>query len=201
MFHFSTRQITLLGLFATLWAVIEIQLGLIFRSIHLPFFGAILTFAGFVILLISRDVVRKKGTIILVTLTTAFLKLIYLGVLSLLPVLAIISEGILLEMIFWRVTQPNKFHFIFSGCILFAWTFVYPFFALGLLAGWEISRILQLITGWGHLILGISPEQAKLILVIVLGLHLVTGVVAGIVGFNFITFLHNRIKQRTLFGL
>ena len=191
---FTTRQIAILGLLATLWAVIEIELGLIFRAVQLPFFGVILTFCGFIVLLISRKYVMKRGTIIFVALTTAFLKLIYLGALSLLPVLAIISEGILLELFLWRVANPGRVHSIFAGILIFIWTFFYPFFALGILSGWEISRILQLIVGWGRLLLGISSAQTTIIIVVVFGLHIITGITAGVISHKIILILHKFVN-------
>lgn len=177
----ATHRVVILGLFATLWAVAEIELGFIFRAIQLPFFGVILTLCGFIILVISKKFVPQPGTIILVACTTAFLKLIYLGALSLLPALAIFSEGILLELILWRTENPGQIRLIFAGILIFGWTFFYPFFALGILSGWKFSKIIQLIIGWGALLPGISGTSAKFILLIILGLHLIAGFIAGVV--------------------
>lgn len=175
----SARRIATLGLLAALWAVAEIQLGFFLRAIKLPFFGVILTFCGFVILVISKQNVPRRGTILLVTFTTSFLKLIYLGALALFPVLAMITSGMLLEWVLWRSEYPGRLQLIVAGMVIFVWTFFYPFFALGIFSGWEFAKIIQLIVGWSAVVPGISAVPSKFILLAILVLHGIIGILAG----------------------
>jgi len=175
----SARRIVILGLLAALWAVAEIQLGFFFRAIKLPFFGVILTFCGFVILVISKQNVPRRGTILLVTFTTAFLKLIYLGALSIFPVMAIITTGILLEWVLWYSEQPGPIQLIVAGVVIFIWTFFYPFFALSIFSGWNFARIIQLLVGWSAVVPGISALPSKYLLLTILVLHGSIGILAA----------------------
>ena len=119
----SNREIAILALFSTVWAVIEIYLGLFLKSVKMPFSGSILTFIGLLILFLARDSVPKRGTAILMGLVTSFLKLIYLGGFAIYPVLGILIEVILVE-IGLSVAAPKKNHFVFSGALALMWAWI-----------------------------------------------------------------------------
>ena len=48
--RFTNREIALLALFSALWAIIEINLGLVIKMLRVPFSGALLTFLGLMVI-------------------------------------------------------------------------------------------------------------------------------------------------------
>lgn len=55
----SLQELVILALLGTLWAVLEIHLGITLHLLRLPFAGVILTFWGVVILLVGRAFITK----------------------------------------------------------------------------------------------------------------------------------------------
>ena len=63
--RFTSREIALLGLMAALWGVIEITVGGMIKTWHVPFGGSFLSTFGVVILLTARGSVPRKWSSIL----------------------------------------------------------------------------------------------------------------------------------------
>ncbi len=189
---FSNREIALLALFSSLWAFVEINLGLVLKMFRVPFSGALLTFLGLIVIFVGRNAVPKRGTVILMGLTTAFLKMIYLGGIAIYPIIGIIIESVLVEIGLYK-GRPTKFHFGLAGNLAMSWTFFHPFFTQGLLAGWGILKVYLLIVERGAQFFGIQGHQSTFIIFsIVLFLHGIFGIIAGLVGANFSTVIYRR---------
>ncbi len=182
--RYSVRDIALLSILSALWAVFEIKLGFLFRVIKIPFWGTLLTVIAILILFLGRDAVNKRGTAIFMGLTTAFLKLIYLGGMSIFPVLAVVTVAFVIEAGL-MIDRPKKIHHLLAAGIGLSWSFLYPFLALGILSGWGISKVYFLIVGWGVTLLGIPEQHSVWIFSILLGLHILLGIFVGLAGWRF----------------
>jgi len=188
---FTNREIALLALFAALWAIIEINLGLVLKMFRIPFSGALLTFLGLMVIFLARNTVPKKGTVILMGFTTAFLKMIYLGGIAIYPIIGILIESVLVEIGLYK-DNPGRFNYSLAGSLAMLWTFFHPFFAQGLLAGWGILRVYLLIAERGAKFLGIQEQQTLLIFLTVLIFHWILGISAGIAGRNLSVMVYRR---------
>ncbi len=173
----------MIALLATVWAAIEIQLGILLRTINTPFRGLILTFFALIILFLGRNMVPKRGVVFLMGLTAAFMKFLFLGGIAIYPVIAISIESFLVELCLFH-KPPGKLQFYLAGALGMGWSFLNPFLTKGLLAGWGILKVYQMLIENGASLLGIK-QQAFGVFIMLFGLHLVLGVIAGIFGCKF----------------
>lgn len=189
---FSNREIALLALFSSLWAVVEINLGIVLKIFRVPFSGALLTFLGLIVIFVGRNAVPKRGSVILMGLTTAFLKMIFLGGMAIYPFIGIIIESVLVEIGLYK-GKPTNFQFVLAGNLAMFWTFFHPFFTQGLLAGWGVLKVYLLIVERGAQFLGVQGHQStSIIFFIVFLFHGIFGAIAGLVGSNFSTVIYRR---------
>ncbi len=180
---FTTREIALLALLATVWAAIEVNLGILLQTLHVPFKGALLTFLALIVLFIGRHLVPKTGTVLLMGLTTAFLKFVFLGGMAISPVVGILIEVILVELCLFQ-QQPGVYNFCLAGAAGLSWTFIHPFFTQGLLAGWGILKVYKIFIEKGAALFGFEQEFFSIFLLVFL-CHLILGTIAGAIGYKF----------------
>lgn len=190
---FTTREIALLSLLSALWAALEIYLGGFLKIFRIPFSGTLLTFLGLIIIFSGRNSVPKRGGVIIMGFTTAFLKLVYLGGLAIYPILGILIESLLVE-ISLRKQSPAKVDFLFAGSVGLLWSFFHPFFAQGVLAGWGLVRVYALVIERGAQFLGVDPNMAWLIFLALLLVHLGLGLLAGSFGWKYSRIILNRYQ-------
>jgi len=181
--HISNKDIALLSLLSGIWALSEINLGLFFRVLKLPFSGAILTFLGLIILFLARDAVPQRGTSILLGILTAYLKLIFLGALAFFPIVAILVESFIVEisMSGRQITRANT---IVAGIFAMFWSLIHPFFTQGLLSGWGISRVYSTFFIRSAELFGISSQNMLFVFLTVIFVHFLFGILASIIGWK-----------------
>ena len=86
-----------------------------------------------------------------------------------------------------------KFHFGLAGTLAMSWSFFHPFFTQGLLAGWGVLRVYLLIVEHGARFFGFQGYQSGIIIfLIILLLHAILGVIAGLASANFSTTIYRR---------
>ncbi|MBC8185546.1 hypothetical protein H8E88_31045 [candidate division KSB1 bacterium] len=180
---FTTREIALLALLSTVWAAIEVNFGILLQTLQVPFKGAFLTFLALIVLFIGRDLVPKRGAVLLMGLTTAFIKFIFLGGMAISPVIGIFMEVILVEMCLYQ-NQPRNYSFCLAGAAGLAWTFVHPFFTQGLLAGWGILKVYKILIEKGAALFGFDQQFFGIFLLLFV-IHILLGAIAGAIGFKF----------------
>ena len=180
---FTTREIALLALLSTVWSAIEINLGILLQTLQIPFKGAFLTFLALIVLFIGRDLVPKRGAIILMGMTTALIKFIFLGGMAINPVIGILIEVILVEICLFQ-NQPRNYNFYMAGAVGIAWTFIHPFFTQGLLAGWGILKVYKILIEKSASLLGFDQQFFGIFLFVFIA-HVFLGAIAGAFGFKF----------------
>jgi len=180
---FSTREIALLALLSTVWAAIEVNLGILLQTLQVPFKGAFLTFLALIVLFIGRDLVPKRGAVLLMGLTTAFIKFIFLGGMAISPVIGIFMEVTLVEMCLFQ-NQPRNYSFYLAGAAGLAWSFVHPFFTQGLLAGWGILKVYKIFIERGAALFGFEQQFFGIFLLLFV-IHIILGAIAGAIGYKF----------------
>lgn len=182
--RFSVRDLVYIGVFGALWGAVEMTLGSVLHVLNVPFSGVVLTSIGITIVLIGRLFVPRPGSVLFIGLVTAFLKMLSLGGIVLNPMIGIVAESLLAEVVLTATGRPRRATFVLAGALATFWPFVHPFFTQGLLAG----RGLLTVYGWtiekGAEVLGLDPSAVLMIVAGLIGIHLVIGAVAGLLGWD-----------------
>jgi len=189
--RFTTRDIALISLLSALWAALEISLGSALRMFKIPFSGSILTFLGLFIIFAGRCSLSRRGSVLIMGVATAFLKLIYLGGLALFPVIGILIESVLVELIL-KKQPPTRAEFLIAGSAGLLWSLFHPFFAQGALAGWGLLRVYVLVIERGSHVLGIGSQYAWILFAVLIVIHIALGLLAGSLGWKFSHILLHR---------
>lgn len=174
----------MVGLFGALWGVVETTLGtylnVIFPSFTNTFFkGVILGSIGVAVALTGRFFVRKRGSVLLIGIITALLKMLSPAGSRIGPILAIIMQSVLMELVLSLAGEPQRWAFLLGGALAVGWNFPHKFVMMRIMYGRTIMQVYQKLAQDGSQILGIDPSLALLILAILLVVRLVAGGIAG----------------------
>lgn len=181
--RYTTRELVYVALFGTVWGAVEMSLGSLLHVLKVPQTGTILTTIGIVILLTGHSLVPRRGAVLLMGLTAAFIKMFSLGGIVINPMLAIVMEAALTEAGL-RLAGSGRGAFRLAGVLGSSWNFVHPFLTQGLLAGWGIVRVYRWLVHGGAQLFGLPEGYGWLILGLLLGLKVVAGLVAGHLGWE-----------------
>ncbi len=190
--RFSTRDLVYIAVFGAAWGLVETSLGSYLHAARIPFRGAVLTAIGLALALCGRSLVGRRGAVLMIGVVTAIVKLLSLGGVVLSPLLGILIESLLAELVLWPFGRPGRGAYALSGALATLWTVFHPFLAQGLLAGaglvkvygWLIEGTAKVLPFWGGL--------ALLLLVCALLVPLALGAAAGLVAFD----LGRRLQAR-----
>ncbi len=184
MSSYRVRDWVLIGLFGALWGVVETTLGtylnVIFPSFTNTFFkGVVLGSIGVAVALTGRFFVRKRGSVLLIGVITALLKMLSPAGSRIGPILAIIMQSVLMELILSLAGDPQRWAFLLGGALAVGWNFPHKFVMMRIMYGRTIVQVYQKLVKDGSQMLGIDPSLALLILAILLVVRLVAGGIAG----------------------
>lgn len=182
--RFTIRDLVYIGVFGALWGAAEMGLGSLLHVLNLPFAGAFLAGIGITIALIGRLFVPRTGSVLFIGLVTALLKMLSLGGIVLNPMIGILAESLLAEVILTIWRRPGRAGFVVAGGLAAFWPFVHPFFTQGLLAGQGILTVYGWTLEKGAKLLGLDPSAVILVLVGLIGVHLLIGIVAGLLAWD-----------------
>jgi len=176
---FNTRELATVAVFGVLWGIAEISLGGVLKSLNIPLSGVVLAAIGLAIALIGRVFVPRKGSILFIGVIATILKLFSLGGVILGPMIGIISEAIIAELVLSLSGKPRRVSFILAGGLGVLWAFVQPFVTNPLLFGRSVIIVWLNILDQGSRLLGLSSDAALLIVIAMAVIHLVIGGLAG----------------------
>ncbi|MGD2143607.1 MAG: hypothetical protein PVF54_03915 [Anaerolineae bacterium] len=184
MLSYKVRDWVTIGLFGALWGVVETTLGtylnVVFPSFTNTFFkGVILGGIGVAIAMTGRYFLQKRGSLVLISIITALLKLLSPGGLKIGPMVAIVMEGVLMEAALSVAHDPGRPAFALGGALAVGWNFPHKFIMMRLLYGKGIVTVYRMLVQNGSQMLGMDASLAVLILVILLVVRLVAGGIAG----------------------
>ncbi len=175
----STRELAMLAVFGTLWGIVEISLGSVLKSLNIPFSGAVLSAIGLSIALVGRFFVPKRGSTLFIGVIAMLLKLFSLGGVIIGPMVGIISEAIVAEIVLSLQGQPRRTGFLLAGALGVFWVLLQPFVTGPLLFGRTLFVVWLDLLDTGNRLLGIN-QNAVFVIVAVLGaIHLAIGAAAG----------------------
>lgn len=182
--RFSTRDLVYIGVFGALWGVVEMTFGSLLHALNVPFSGVVLTGIGLTLALIGRLFVPKPGSVLLIGLVTAFLKMFSLGGIVVNPMIGIVAEALLAELALTALGRPRRLSFVVAGMLAVLWAFAQPFFTYGILAGQGLGTVLGWTLQKGAKALGLLPSATAMVLALLVGIHLLVGCVAGLLGWD-----------------
>ena len=111
------KSIVSIAVFGTLWGFIEATLGNALHLLNLPFSGSILASIALIIILIARLYNPTTGSTFLMAIIAAFIKAVSFATVKLGPFVAIIAEGILIELVF-IIFRTGRIGFLLSGLVM-----------------------------------------------------------------------------------
>ncbi|HPL27653.1 MAG TPA: hypothetical protein PLG21_06290 [Anaerolineae bacterium] len=182
--RYTTRDLVYIGVFGALWGAVEISLGSVLHALSVPFSGAVLTGIGLTMALVGRLFVPRPGSVLLIGLVTAFLKMFSLGGIVVNPMIGIAAEAVLAELALTALGRPSRPSFVAAGMLAVLWALAHPFFTSGILGGQGLATVLGWTLEKGARVLGITPSAAAAILALLIGIHLLIGAVAGLLAWD-----------------
>jgi ABC-type thiamin/hydroxymethylpyrimidine transport system permease subunit len=193
--RFTTRDLVMLGIFGALWGGVEISLGSLFHTLNLPMTGMLLSAIGLMVVLVGRYYVPRVGSTFFLGVIAALLKMLSLGGIVIWPMIAILMEALVAEIILTLFGKPSRVSFLVGGSLGVLYTLVHPFFSQGLLAGQGMVFVWELLVERGLQIFGLSMTAAWVVVGLYTLLHLVTGLLAGWLAWEIARALQGRLRR------
>jgi ABC-type thiamin/hydroxymethylpyrimidine transport system permease subunit len=190
---FSTRELVLLAVFGALWGALEISLGSVLHALKLPLAGALLASAGILVALVGRLFVPRRGSTLFIGVIAMILKLFSIGSVVMGPMLAILIEALLAELILSAFPRPGRPAFLLAGMAAVLWTLAHPFFTGWLLFGRDLFVIWLDLIDEGRRVLGLHRQAVPLVVGLVVAARALLGLLAGWLAWDAARLL----KQRT----
>jgi len=185
-----------IGIFGMLWGLVEAILGETLKVAHVPFSGAILTGLAALIFLTGRYFVQVQGTIILMSIVAALVKLTATGMAVNCAFSAILMEGLFAE-IFVFFLGVNRRSYLITAIMLFLYSAMHPFIYAGILYGVSIEQVFQRVASKTALLLRLENSQLGLVVPLFLGINILFGLFTGWLAYYLPTFTEKRLSERS----
>lgn len=192
---FSTRELVTMAVFGALWGMVEISLGSVFHAIDLPMSGMALAIIGVMVASIGRLFVPRRGSTIFIGIIAMVLKLFSIGSTVIGPMIGILAEALIAELVMDAFTKPSVAAFM-TACIGAAlWTLVQPFITGVLLFGRNLLLIWLDLLDVGHRLFGFPSQAALWIILVLVILHVLFGATGGWLAWNLGQVLKTRLNS------
>jgi len=176
---FTTRQLVTMAVFGALWGVVEISLGSVLHAIKIPLTGLALTAIGLMVALIGRLFVPKRGSTFFIGVIATVLKLFSIGNIVIGPMIAILAEALVAELILDIFTKPTRLAFMLAVAGGALWTLIQPFVTGLLIFGRGLLSIWLDTIDLGSRLFGLSSQAVLWIVVGLVLLYLAVGAISG----------------------
>jgi ABC-type thiamin/hydroxymethylpyrimidine transport system permease subunit len=176
---FTTRQLVTMAVFGALWGVVEISLGSVLHAIKIPLTGLALTAIGLMMALIGRLFVPKRGSTFFIGVIATVLKLFSIGNIVIGPMIAILAEALVAELILDIFTKPTRLAFMLAVAGGALWTLIQPFVTGLLIFGRGLLSIWLDTIDLGSRLFGLSSQAVLWIVVGLVLLYLAVGAFSG----------------------
>jgi hypothetical protein len=176
---FTTRELVMMAVFGALWGLVEISLGSVFHAIDLPMTGMTLAVIGVMVAAIGRLFVPKRGSTIFIGVIAMVLKLFSIGSAVIGPMVGILAEALIAELILDAFGKPSMLSFIFTCAGASLWTLIQPFVTGVLLFGRNLLVVWLDLLDMGTRVFGIPYQAVFWIVVVLVTVHLLSGGLGG----------------------
>jgi hypothetical protein len=176
---FSTRELVTIAVFGTLWGMVEISVGAVLHAINLPLSGVILGAIGLMIALVGRVFVPKRGSTLFIGVIAMLLKLFSLGSVVIGPMVGILMEALVAEIVLSLAKQPSRITFMVAGALGVTWNLVQPFITNPLLFGRSVLIAWLDLLDTGSRLLGLNSHAFIWIVLALLAIYMAIGSISG----------------------
>jgi ABC-type thiamin/hydroxymethylpyrimidine transport system permease subunit len=194
---FSTRELVLMAVFGALWGLVEITLGSVFHAIDLPLSGMTLGVIGVMLASIGRLFVPRRGSTLFIGAIAMVLKLFSIGSSVLGPMVGIMSEAIVAEIVLDLFPRPSLAAFMLANMAAALITLIQPFITGLVFFGRSMFIVWLDLLDSGARIFKLPAEAAIVIVAILVIVHLAAGAVGGWVGWGLGRTLQARLSGTT----
>jgi hypothetical protein len=197
---FSVRDLVYIAIFGALWGALELTLGSYMHVIFPPLadtflVGLIMAFLGVIVALVGRHFVPHTGSVLMIGIITAILKMISLGGVVVGPLVAILAESLLMELGLLVAREPRRWGFVLAGVLAIAWNFFHKFIMMYLLYGKGVYDVYVGMVKQGASLLHIDASYALVIIVILLLIRILAGALAGWIGWDLGRVVRDRLAR------
>jgi hypothetical protein len=192
--RFTVRDLVYIGVFGALWGAVEITGGSVLHVLSVPFTGVVLAGVGIAIALIGRLFVPRRGSVLAIGIVTALLKMFSIGGIVLMPMIGILAEALLAELVLIILGKPGRVRFMIAGAVATLWPFFHPFFTQGILAGSGIFTIYERTIQTGARTLGLPANAVFYVLAALIVLHIGIGLVSGLLAWDAGRVIQSRLR-------
>ena len=197
---FSVRELVYVAIFGAIWGALELTLGSYLHVIFPPLadtflVGLLMASLGAIVALIGRRFVPRTGSVFMISVVAAILKMISIGGVTVGPLVAILAEGLLMELGLLIVRRPTRWAFVFAGALAVAWNFFHKFIMMYILFGKGVYEVYVGMLQQGASLLRIDLSYALLIIVILFLIRIVAGAVSGWIAWDLGRVVHDRLAR------
>jgi len=197
---FSVRELVYVAIFGAIWGALELTLGSYLHVIFPPLadtflVGLIMASLGAIVALIGRLFVPRTGSVFTISVVAAILKMISIGGVIVGPLVAILAEGLLIEVGLLIARRPTRWAFAFAGALAVAWNFFHKFIMMYILFGKGVYEVYVGMLQEGASLLRIDLSYALLIIVILFLFRIVAGAVSGWIAWDLGMVVHDRLAR------
>jgi hypothetical protein len=176
---FRTRDLVTLAVFGALWGLSEISLGSVLHAINIPFTGLVLTAIGLAIAMIGRLFVPRRGSTLFIGVIATILKLFSIGNIIIGPMIGILTEALIAEIILSIFPRPSRLAFVSAGAGGALWTLIQPFVTGLLIFGRSLLVVWLDLVDLGSRVFHLGSDAAIWIATLMAILYLLVGGIAG----------------------
>jgi hypothetical protein len=176
---YSTRELVTIAVFGTLWGIVEMSLGTVVKSLNVPLSGVVLSAMGLTVALVGRVFVPRRGSTLFVGVIATLLKLFSLGGVLLGPMIGILSEALVAEVVLSAMGRPRRLSFLVAGAVGVLCPLVQPFVTNPLLFGRSLLTVWLDMLDLGGRLFGLDSGGVLWIVAALVAVHAAIGLVAG----------------------
>jgi hypothetical protein len=193
---FSTRELVTLAVFGALWGAVEISLGSVLHAINIPLTGLALMAVGLAIAVIGRLFVPRRGSTFFIGVIATVLKLFSIGNIIIGPMIGILIEALVAELVLDAFPKPSRLGFILAIAGGALWTLVQPFVTGLLIFGRSLLVVWLDMIDLGSRLFHLDSSLAIWIAIAMAVLYLLVGGVAGWLAWQVGKLLFARLGKR-----
>jgi len=195
MMNLSTRELATLAVFGALWGLVEVSLGSVLKTLNIPLSGVVLAAIGLTVALTGRVFVPRRGSTLFIGVIAMLLKLFSLGGVIIGPMVGILTEALVAEIVLSLAGKPRRGAFALAGALGVAWVLLQPFVTGPLLFGRTLFTVWLDLLDQGSRLLGLQASAAIWILLALLAIYLTIGGAIGWLSWDIARLLQIRLGR------
>ena len=194
----TTRDLAIIAVFGGVWGALELSIGSILHVVFPPFtdtfmVGIIMGGLAALVALVGRQFVPVRGSVFSMAVVAALLKAANVGGATIGPLVAILAEGVLMELALLIPGSIRRGGFVLAGALATAWSLPHKFILQWLLYGQGLLAVAKKMVKDGSALLHVPAVSVLAVLGLLLTIRLVVGALAGWVAWD----LGQAVRRRT----